>query len=520
MKMAYEKRKSMYGYGFIALWFVGALIFFLIPVVESLLYSFQEIAPDTGGMVGKWVGLDNYNYAFNVDPNYRQYLVKVLEETAWKTPLILVFSLFVAVILNQKFRGRTFSRAVFFLPVIIATGPVYNIINGNLQSTGNSDVENRVYTLYISGSDTRQGLNTVGRSDVNILATINTETRQILLVTTPRDYYVPLPVSGGIPDKLTHAGIYGVNVSIGTLEMLYDTDIDYYFRLNFSGFTGIVDALGGITVDNDVAFTKGNYTYPVGKVQMDGKMALTFARERYSFVDGDIQRGKNQLKVISAIIDKALSPDILVRYNSIMDSIKDCFEMDVPYDDIAALVRHQLSDNGSWNVVQCSVTGTGDSQIPYSMSDYAYVMRPDYNTVNKAKELMQAVKDGKTLSKTDTNITDADRTRYASMPGDPAASYTSSGSGTQSSSSNNYSYSDSNDYSYSGGSDNSGYEEPSVPSEPSGGETPSEPAGGDETPSEPSGGEEIPSEPSGDEETPAEPDPGTNGGETIAEPAA
>lgn len=100
------------------------------------------------------------------------------------------------------------------------------------------------------------------------------------------------------------------------------------------------------------------------------------------------------------------------------------------------------------------------------MSDYAYVMRPDYNTVNKAKELMQAVKDGKTLSKTDTNITDADRTRYASMPGDPAASYTSSGSGTQSSSSNNYSYSDSNDYSYSGGSDNSGYEEPSVPSDP------------------------------------------------------
>ena len=249
-------------------------------------------------------------------------------------------------------------------------------------------------------------------------------------------------------------------------------------------------------------------------------MALTFARERYSFVDGDIQRGKNQLKVISAIIDKALSPDILVRYNSIMDSIKDCFEMDVPYDDIAALVRRQLSDNGSWNVVQCSVTGTGDSQIPYSMSDYAYVMRPDYNTVNKAKELMQAVKDGKTLSKTDTNITDADRTRYASMPGDPAASYTSSGSGTQSSSSNNYSYSDSNDYSYSGGSDNTGYEEPSVPSEPSGGETSSEPAGGDETPSEPSGGEEIPSEPSGGDETPAEPDPGTNGGETIAEPAA
>lgn len=96
MKMAYEKRKSMYGYCFIALWFIGALIFFLIPVVESLFYSFREVSPDTGGMVGPFVGLDNYNYAFNVDPNYRQYLVKVLKDTAWKTPLILVFSLFVA----------------------------------------------------------------------------------------------------------------------------------------------------------------------------------------------------------------------------------------------------------------------------------------------------------------------------------------------------------------------------------------------------------------------------------------
>lgn len=139
MKMGYEKRKSMYGYGFIAIWFVGALVFFMIPLVQSFLYSFQDIRPDTGGMVGGWVGMEKYNYALNVDPNYRQYLVSVLQTTLWKTPLILVFSLFVAVILNQKFKGRTFARAVFFLPVIIATGPVFNIINGNMASTGNSD---------------------------------------------------------------------------------------------------------------------------------------------------------------------------------------------------------------------------------------------------------------------------------------------------------------------------------------------------------------------------------------------
>lgn len=265
------------------------------------------------------------------------------------------------------------------------------------QQDGGTEVAEKVYTLYISGSDTRQGLNTVGRSDVNILATVNTETRQILLVTTPRDYYVPLSISNGIPDKLTHAGIYGVNVSMETLEMLYETDIDYYFRLNFTGFTGIVDALGGVTVNNDIAFSRGDYDFPVGRLEMDGKEALTFARERYSFVDGDIQRGKNQMKVISAIVDKAMSPDILMNYASIMESIKDCFEMNVPYDDIAALVRRQLSDNRSWNVVQYSVTGYGDSQIPYSMSSYAYVMRPDYETVEKAKDLMERVRNGEVV---------------------------------------------------------------------------------------------------------------------------
>lgn len=128
------------------------------------------VSPDTGGMVGPFVGMDNYNYAFNVDPNYRQYLLKVLKDTAWKTPLILVFSLFVAVILNQKFKGRTFYRAVFFLPVIIATGPVYNIINGNLQSTGNSDASQ--FSTDLLG-DLMQFLGIYGISD-GMQATIET----------------------------------------------------------------------------------------------------------------------------------------------------------------------------------------------------------------------------------------------------------------------------------------------------------------------------------------------------------
>ena len=129
----------MYGYGFIALWLAGAVLFFLIPLAESFMYSFQDISPASGSMKGSFAGLAKYDYALNADPNYRSYLVSVLVTALWKTPLIMVFSLFAAVILNQKFKGRTFARAVFFLPVIIATGPVFNIINGNMISTGNGD---------------------------------------------------------------------------------------------------------------------------------------------------------------------------------------------------------------------------------------------------------------------------------------------------------------------------------------------------------------------------------------------
>ena len=137
-RLSYERRKSLYGYGFLALWMVGTLIFFLIPLVKSLWYSFNEVSIGTGEMVTQWAGLGKYDYVLTVDENYTVYLKDMLIETLWKTPLVLIFSLFIAVILNQKFRGRTLARAVFFLPVIIATGPVYKIINGDMSSTGNT----------------------------------------------------------------------------------------------------------------------------------------------------------------------------------------------------------------------------------------------------------------------------------------------------------------------------------------------------------------------------------------------
>ncbi len=145
MKIPYERRKSLYGYGFISIWLVGTLLWFVIPLVESLCYCFmnnETLKPDTGGMNKDWLSfkggewLQNFRYAFRVDPKFKQYLVEVLKDTLIQTPMILIFSLFIAVILNQKFKGRGFARAIFFLPVIIATGPVYNIISGNIASTG------------------------------------------------------------------------------------------------------------------------------------------------------------------------------------------------------------------------------------------------------------------------------------------------------------------------------------------------------------------------------------------------
>ena len=264
---------------------------------------------------------------------------------------------------------------------------------------GEKETDNgRVFTMYISGIDSRSGLIAKSNSDVNILATVNVDTRQVLLVSTPRDFYVPLSISGGIPDKLTHAGIYGIDVSVDTMEMLYNTEIDYYFRVNFSGFEKIIDALGGVTVHSDYTFTAGGYSYYKGENNLDGAQALRFARERKSFSSGDRQRGKNQMAVIKAVIEKAMSPAILTGYMDIMEIVSGSFETSMPYDVIAELVRDQLDKGGSWNVVSCSVDGSDGNKIPYSMSTSAYVMIPDQSTVDAAIAKIQQVKNGEILN--------------------------------------------------------------------------------------------------------------------------
>lgn len=262
------------------------------------------------------------------------------------------------------------------------------------------EVDIETFTMYLSGIDIEGEVSTTSRSDVNIIAVINPETRQVLLVNTPRDYWVPLSISHGTEDKLTHAGIYGIDVSMDTLEMLYDVELDYYFRINFTGFKELIDALGGINVYSEYAFTSthGGDRFVKGYNEMNGKEALGFVRERYSFATGDNQRGRNQMAVIEAIIDKAASPAILNDFTGLMESISGSFETSMSSSQISSLVRMQLDKGGSWNVVTYAVSGSGATMPVYSMSSEAYVTIPDMDTVEKAQKLIELVYDGAILT--------------------------------------------------------------------------------------------------------------------------
>ena len=257
------------------------------------------------------------------------------------------------------------------------------------------DKTGTVFTLYISGIDCFGSVAQVSRSDVNIIATVNTKTRQILLVSTPRDTYMPLSISGDQCDKLTHAGIYGIKVSKNTLERFFDINIDYYFRVNFDGFKNIIDALGGVTVHSDIAFNTADGAHIVkGDNFLNGKQALSFARCRKRLAQGDRQRGRNQMEVIKAVIKKASTPAILTNYKALLNSVTDSFQSDVPYELIASLIQGQMLNSSDWNITTYSVDGTGDSQMTYSLSFPVYVLVPDKATVSTAKSLMEQVRNG------------------------------------------------------------------------------------------------------------------------------
>ena len=256
-------------------------------------------------------------------------------------------------------------------------------------------VDSKVFNIYISGIDTYGSISTVSRSDVNIIMTVNMNTHKILLTTTPRDAYVKIPDGGADQyDKLTHAGIYGVETSEKTLENLYGIKIDYYARINFTSFLKLIDQLGGVTVHNDQAFTSlhGKFDFPVGDIQMNSEQALGFVRERYSLDGGDNDRGKNQEKVISAIVNKLASLDSVSNFTSIVNNLQDSVQTNMSLDTINALANTQLDSGSKFTVTSQAVTGTGSTGqlTSYAMPNSSlYMMKLDDSSVESASQAIK-----------------------------------------------------------------------------------------------------------------------------------
>ena len=274
----------------------------------------------------------------------------------------------------------------------------------------NVDVTKDTFSIFVSGIDTYGKINSVSRSDVNMIVTVNPVTKQILLTSIPRDYYVKLH-SFGVKDKLTHAGIYGVNESVHTLEDLLTEslpeessekiEIDYYLRVNFTSVINIVDALGGVQVNSNYAFKSGaGPSFTQGMNTVNGTEALAFVRERYNLPNGDFDRIVNQQALITGIINKMISPAIITNYGSFLNSIGEGMEFSMNDSDLNKLIRQQLDTMSSWDIINIQLKGTGaSSTTTYSMPGWnLYVSEPDYASVTRAAQLIQLMERGEVIS--------------------------------------------------------------------------------------------------------------------------
>jgi len=269
----------------------------------------------------------------------------------------------------------------------------------------NVNVSKEPFAIYLTGIDTFGSINSVSRSDVNIVAVVNPNTKQVLLISIPRDYYVQINGTTGLKDKLTHTGIYGIDTSVKTIEDLLEMDISYYFKVNFSSVIKIVDQLGGIDVYSKYTFktsrnNSGHYTFYKGYNHMNGDQALAFVRERYNLPGGDRSRGENQQAVISGLINKATSSAIITKYNSILKSLEGTFQTNMDEKEITNLIKMQLNDMAKWNVTSINLDGRDGHEYTYSYPHQKlYVMLPKEETVSNAIDLINRVENGEVLDK-------------------------------------------------------------------------------------------------------------------------
>ena len=330
---------------------------------------------------------------------------------------IIIITVFVAFVCGLQTFLRFFKRKrvalrclSIFLTIITVGGSYYGasmlgVLDSGLSGMANdvfevepkaAKVTNEPFIIYLSGSDTRKidNIPEKGLSDVNMIIAVDPEKRKLLMINTPRDYYVPLWGDENKKDKLTHAGSYGTECSMQTLEALYDIKFNYYVKINFKSVVELVDALGGVTVNSEIAFSSNyglsrtRHYFSVGKNKLNGDQALAFARERKSLANGDRQRGKHQQMVISAIVDKAISPSILniSKFEELLKAVTSNTKMNIAISEIKALFRMQLDDMRKWEIESISVDGAGSSGYTYTYPNQSlWIMLPDYDTVDAAK---------------------------------------------------------------------------------------------------------------------------------------
>ena len=300
-----------------------------------------------------------------------------------------VESILISDIIKNKYEEEdsTFNEKIRVLKTISIKNEIEDI-------TKRVSIKNTPYNLLISGIDTYGDINKTSRNDVNIVATINPNTNQILLTSIPRDYYVKLHGTEGYNDKLTHASYYGINMQVQTIEDIFDIDINYYVKVNFSTVVDLVDKIGGIEVYADQYVKLGGCPeINVGMNKLNGKCALAFSRERHSYIDGDRHRGRNQQEVIKAIFNKLSSgTTILTSYTDIIDSLDGKFATNMDMEEVTSFIKYELNDLKNYKIISTQVDGYGSMGPTYSYpSQDLWIMIPYPETINNAKELMNKV---------------------------------------------------------------------------------------------------------------------------------
>lgn len=304
-----------------------------------------------------------------------------------KTDSILVSDL-IKEDIEEKYKD--FSERTRVLKTIDITKDVEDI-------TKKVSIKNTSFNVLISGMDSYGTINKTTRNDVNMIATVNPNTNKVLLTSIPRDYYVQLHGKTGYKDKLTHAGIYGINTVVQTIEDLFGIDINYYVRVNFTTVESLVNTIGPIEIYSDKAMSLDGCKYVVGTNTVNGKCALRFARERHSYVEGDNHRIKNQQEVIKGIFNKlSKSAMVVTDYTSILNSLDGKFATNMDMKDITAFIKYELEDITKYEILDTQVTGTGSMELTYSYPHQKlYVMFPSEQSVESAKEYINKISNEK-----------------------------------------------------------------------------------------------------------------------------